>query len=148
VVFEGATVNSKVDHYVSHFCDAESANPRVQMDSHGVGATYTLQHQEHLRNIIEGYDVCIGDDEPITFDHKVPKNKPAKRKTNNSIVWRQTPKIRGQVSYWRLPQDPEIGHKCTCVRLYFLSFFEYPVVSFSGSYKEKKTRLTIMFLWF
>jgi hypothetical protein len=65
-----------------------------------------------------------------------------------SIVWRQTPKIRGQVSYWRLPQDPEIGHKCTCVRMYFLSFFEYPVVSFLGSYNEKKTRLSIMFLWF
>ncbi len=85
MVFEGVTVNSKVDHYVPHFSDAESANPRVQMAAHGVGATYTVQHQEQLRNIIEGYDVCIGDEEPIPFDHKTPKNKPAKRKTNNSM---------------------------------------------------------------
>jgi hypothetical protein len=55
------------------------------MAAHGVGATYTLQHQEQLQNIIEGYDVCIGAEEPIPFDHKTPKNKPAKRKTYNSM---------------------------------------------------------------
>jgi len=52
VVFEGVRVNSKVDHYAPHFCDAESANPRIQMAAHGVGATYTVQYQEQLRNII------------------------------------------------------------------------------------------------
>jgi hypothetical protein len=85
VVFEGVRVNSKVDHYAPHFCDAESANPRIQMAAHGVGATYTVQYQEQLRNIIEGYDIFVGDEEPISFDHKQTKTKTSKRKTNNSM---------------------------------------------------------------
>jgi hypothetical protein len=83
VVFEGVTVNSKADHFVPHFSDAAADNPRVQMAAHGAGAAYTLLHQEQLRNIIEGYDVYAGDEEPIKFDHKQPKPNAKKRKTNN-----------------------------------------------------------------
>jgi hypothetical protein len=84
VVFEGVRVNSKVDHFVPHFSDAAADNPRVQMSAHGVGAAYTLQYQEQLRNIIEGYDVFAGEEEPIKFDHKQEKAKTPRRKTNNS----------------------------------------------------------------
>ncbi len=84
VVFEGVTVNSKVHHFVPHFSDAAAENPRVQMCAHGVGAAYTLQYQDQLRTIIEGYDVYAGDEEPIKFDHKQAKAKAPRRKTNNS----------------------------------------------------------------
>ena len=74
-MFEGVVVNSKVDHYVPHFSDAESDNPRVQLAPHSIGAAYTTQYQEQLRNIIEGYDVFVGDEEPVKFDHKATKRQ-------------------------------------------------------------------------
>jgi hypothetical protein len=98
VVFEGIVVNSKLDHYVPHFSAAASDNPRVQMAAHSIEAAYTTQYQEQLRNIIEGYDVYVGDEEAVKFDHKAAKTKAGqKRKTNNSAGDSSTPELLRRV---------------------------------------------------
>ncbi len=67
VVFEGVNKNSAVDHLVPHF-DHESANPRLQLEANEVRPKYTALYEEQLRNVIEGYDVLQGEEQPINFN--------------------------------------------------------------------------------
>ena len=72
-VFEGITINSKVDHFTPLFCAETDNNPRVQLAQHSSGAEYTQLYQEQLRNIIEGYQVTAGQETPIDFETTVKK---------------------------------------------------------------------------
>ena len=75
-VFEGITINSKVDHFTPLYSAATDDNPRVQLAQHSSGAEYTTLYQEQLRNIIEGYQVTAGQEAPIDFEST--SKKPAK----------------------------------------------------------------------
>jgi hypothetical protein len=81
LVFEGITINSKVDHFTPSYCEATDNNPRVQLAASTSGAEYTLLYQEQLRNIIEGYQVTAGQETPIDFEHTT--TKPVKRRKTN-----------------------------------------------------------------
>ena len=71
-VFEGIVVNSKVDHFVPLLCSATSENPRVQLQPGTTRSEYTKTYNEQLRNIIEGYDIYEGNEQPIGFEYKRP----------------------------------------------------------------------------
>ena len=71
LVFEGITINSKVDHFTPSYCEPTDNNPRVQLAASTSGAEYTLLYQEQLRNIIEGYQVTAGQETPIDFESTV-----------------------------------------------------------------------------
>ena len=79
-VFEGIIRNSKVDHFVPMMSPATSENPRVQLQPGTTRTEYTNMYNEQLRNIIEGYDVYEGQEEPLDFEHKRPEKtrKPPK----------------------------------------------------------------------
>ncbi len=64
-MFEGAVKNSIVDHVVPHY-DQESATPRMQLGQNAK-AEYNVLYEDQLRNVIEGYDVHQGEEEPIHF---------------------------------------------------------------------------------
>jgi hypothetical protein len=69
-VFEGVVVNSKVDHFVPLIAGGNSENPRVQLQPGTTRTEYTKLYTEQLRNIIEGYDILEGQEEPISFEDK------------------------------------------------------------------------------
>ena len=81
-VFEGIIRNSKVDHSVPMMSPATSENPRVQLQPGTTRTEYTNMYNEQLRNIIEGYDVFEGQEEPLDFEHKRPEKtrKPPRTK--------------------------------------------------------------------
>ncbi len=83
-VFEGVTHNSLVDHVVPHY-DQESVNPRLQLrtDEPNVRAEYSNLYEEQLRNIIEGYEVVPGEDEPIAWTSTIEERKNIKRVHKN-----------------------------------------------------------------
>ena len=65
-VFEGIVNNSIVDHVVPHI-DGDTDEPRLQLNGQS-RAEYNNMYEEQLRNIIEGYEVFEGEEEPISFD--------------------------------------------------------------------------------
>ena len=81
MVFEGITINSKVDHFIPKYSEPTDQNPRVQLATCTSGAEYTLLYQEQLRNIIEGYTVTVGQETPIDFEATI-KQPVKSRKTN------------------------------------------------------------------
>jgi len=85
-VFEGIIRNSKVDHFVPMMSPHNSENPRVQLQPGTTRTEYTNMYYEQLRNIIEGYDVFEGQEEPLDFEHKRPEKtrKPPKPKKNSN----------------------------------------------------------------
>ena len=83
-VFEGVRHNSLVDHVVPHF-DTECVNPRLQLctDEPNVRAEYSGLYEEQLRNIIEGYEVVPGEEEPIAWTSTIEERKKIKRVPKN-----------------------------------------------------------------
>ncbi len=79
-VFEGIIRNSKVDHFVPMLSLATSDNPRVQLQPGTKRTEYTKIYNEQLRNIIEGYDVYEGQEEPLDFEDKDLKKRGNLRK--------------------------------------------------------------------
>ena len=67
-MFEGVVTNSISDHFTPHY-DAESANARMQLrtEDPNTRAEYTNLYEEQLKNIIEGYDIYAGEEEPIPW---------------------------------------------------------------------------------
>jgi hypothetical protein len=90
-VFEGIIRNSKVYHFVPMLNPATSDNPRVQLLPGTTRTEYTKIYNEHLLNIIEGYDVYEGQEEPLDFEDKIPEktHKPPKTKRNSNEVTRE-----------------------------------------------------------
>ena len=64
-MFEGCTYNSGFDHVIPHY-DRTSINPRVQLrtEKPNIRGEYTNLYEDQLKNIIEGYNVFAGDDDP------------------------------------------------------------------------------------
>ncbi len=87
-VFEGIIRNSKVDHFVPMMSPATSENPRVQLKPGTTRTEYTNMYNEQLRNIIEGYNVYEGQEEPLDFEHTRPEKtqKPPKPKTTSNEI--------------------------------------------------------------
>jgi hypothetical protein len=85
-VFEGIIRNSKVDHFVPMMSPPTSENPRVQLQPGTTRSEYTKIYNEQLRNIIEGYNVYEGQEEPLDFEDKRPEKtrKPPKTKRNST----------------------------------------------------------------
>ena len=116
-VFEGCIHNSIVDHVVPHF-DEESVNPRVQLrtEEPNVRGEYSNLYEEQLRNIIEGYDVYPGEDEPCAWNSTIAERHKAKqRQRGNRIPPHQIPIKRvkglfpsscdsGKYSNWKATQ--------------------------------------------
>jgi hypothetical protein len=63
-VFEGVMKNSIVDHVVPHY-DKDTPWPRLQLDSEKRAEYYSL-YEGQLRDIIEGYEVYEGEEDPIS----------------------------------------------------------------------------------
>jgi hypothetical protein len=106
-VFEGIILNSKVDHFVPMLSLATSTNPRVQLQPGTTRTEYTKIYNEQLRNIIEGYDVYEGQEEPLNFEEKRPEKArkiPTKKRNCNEV--KHVPGIfprgspRGKLDNW------------------------------------------------
>ena len=79
-VFEGVIKNSIVDHVTPHY-DKETPWPRLQLDSAKRDEYYKL-YEGQMRDIIEGYEVFEGEDDPIGYNSTIatrtksrPQNK-------------------------------------------------------------------------
>jgi hypothetical protein len=101
-VFEGVVVNSKVDHFVPLISGANSENPRIQLQAGTTRTEYTKLYTEQLRNIIEGYDVLEGQEEPISFENitKKPEKtrkgpKPKQGTSEVNIIPRVVKQVQG-----------------------------------------------------
>ena len=77
-MFEGCTYNSSFDHVIPHY-DRNSVNPRVQMrtEDPNIRGEYTHLYDDQLKNIIEGYNVFAGDDDPHAAPASIPKHNKA-----------------------------------------------------------------------
>ena len=78
-MFEGVITNSICDHFTPHY-DEESVNARMQLrtDEPNVRAEYSNLYEEQLKNIIEGYDIYAGEDEPIPWTSTLAERNKAK----------------------------------------------------------------------
>ena len=65
-IFEGVIKNSIMDHVTPHY-DKETPWPRLQLDNAKQDEYYKL-YEGQLRDIIEGYEVYEGEDEPIAYN--------------------------------------------------------------------------------
>lgn len=92
-VFEGIIRNSIVDHFVPMMSPATSENPRVQLKPGTTRTEYTNMYNEQLRNIIEGYNVYEGQEEPLDFEHTRPETtrKPPKTKKTSKEIPKACP---------------------------------------------------------
>jgi len=72
-----------VDHVVPHY-DMESPNPRMQLESATVRNEYSKKYEEQLRQIIEGYTIREGEEEPIAFNSTIAEREKAKPKGRNN----------------------------------------------------------------
>jgi hypothetical protein len=93
-VFEGVVKNSIVDHVVPHY-DENSANPRLQLKTDTVREEYSKLYDEQLRNIIEGYDVFHGDEDPIAFNSTTTGR--TKGRPQNKNMSSAPPVLKGHV---------------------------------------------------
>lgn len=84
-MFEGIVLNSKVDHFVPLMSSETSDNPRVQLQPGTTRMEYTKTYNEQLRNIIEGYEIYEGHEEPIDFEYERPE-KPRKGPKRNQGI--------------------------------------------------------------
>ena len=75
--------NSAVDHFLPHF-DHDNGNPRLQLEATEVRPKYTALYEEQLRNVIEGYDVIQGEEQPINF-HSTLASRTKGRATNKNM---------------------------------------------------------------
>ena len=80
-VFEGVTKNAFVDHVVPHY-DKETSWPRLQLDSERRAEYYNL-YESQCRDIIEGYDVYEGEEEPISFNSTLAQTKKIRPQNKN-----------------------------------------------------------------
>ncbi len=114
LVFEGITINSKVDHFTPSYCEATDNNPRVQLSASTSGAEYTLLYQEQLRNIIEGYQVTAGQETPIDSESTL-KQLVKRRKTNkkNQRIFGSGPRSRSDA---RGSRHVPTGFQTWCLR--------------------------------
>ena len=94
VVFEGCMKNSAVDHFAPHF-DHESSNPRLQLEATEVRPKYTAMYEEQLRNVIEGYDVVQGEEQPINFNSTLGSR--TKVRASNKNMSSAAPPVRYHV---------------------------------------------------
>jgi len=105
VVFEGVNKNSAVDHVGPHF-DHESANPRLQLEVTEVRPKYTALYEEQLRNVIEGYDVLQGEEQPINFNSTLASR--TKGRPNNKNMSTSSPPVAHHVA-GLFPKGSEAG---------------------------------------
>ena len=79
-VFEGCTYNSSFDHVIPHY-DIKSLNPRVQLrtEEPNIRGEYTHLYDDQLKNIIEGYNVFAGDDDPNAGPATIPTRNKGKQ---------------------------------------------------------------------
>ena len=101
-VFEGVIKNGFVDHYVPHY-DKETPWPRLQLDPEKRAEYYPL-YEGQLRDIIEGYDIYEGEEEPISFNSTVASNK--KSRPQNKNMSSSTPAVLKHVP-GLFPSDSE-----------------------------------------
>ena len=80
-VFEGVIKNSFVDHVVPHY-DKETPWPRLQLDIEKRNEYYSL-YEGQLRDIIEGYVIYEGEEDPISFNSTLASNKKARPQNRN-----------------------------------------------------------------
>ena len=80
-MFEGVVKNSIVDHLVPHF-DGDSVRPRYQLNTEKRNEYNTLYEQQ-MRDIIEGYDVCEGEETPISFESTVSSRTKSRPQNKN-----------------------------------------------------------------
>jgi len=80
-VFEGVVKNSIVDHLVPHF-DGDNVRPRYQLNTEKRNEYNTLYEQQ-MRDIIEGYDVCEGEETPISFESTVSSRTKSRPQNKN-----------------------------------------------------------------
>ena len=80
-VFEGVTHYSHVDHLGPHY-DEDSINPRVQLrtDVPNTRGEYTSLYEDQLKNIIEGYEVLAGEEEPIAWSSTLADRNKSKQR--------------------------------------------------------------------
>jgi hypothetical protein len=83
-----------VDHVVPHY-DEDSANPRLQLKTDTVREEYSKLYDEQLRNIIEGYDVFHGDEDPIAFNSSTTGK--TKGRPQNKNMSSAPPVLKGHV---------------------------------------------------
>jgi hypothetical protein len=82
-VLEGVTKNAFVDHVVPHY-DKETPWPRLQLDPENRAEYYSL-YEGQLRDIIEGYDIYEGEEDPISFHSTLASNKNHVHKTRTCL---------------------------------------------------------------
>ena len=83
-----------MDHVVPHY-DEDSANPRLQLKTDTVREEYSKLYDEQLRNIIEGYDVFHGNEDPITFNSSTTGK--TKGRPQNKHMSSAPPVLKGHV---------------------------------------------------
>jgi hypothetical protein len=77
-----------MDHFVPMLSPSTSENPRVQLQAATTRTEYTKIYNEQPRNIIEGYDVCEGQEQPLDFEAKRPektRKPPNKNRKSNEL---------------------------------------------------------------
>ena len=96
-VFEGVQSYSHADHLVPHY-DEESINPRVQLrtDDPNTRGEYTSLYEDQLKNIIEGYEVLAGDEEPIAWSSTIAdRNKSKQRQRQKAPLTTTIKRVQG-----------------------------------------------------
>jgi hypothetical protein len=73
----------------------DSSNPRLQLEPNARRAEYTALYEEQLRNIIEGYDVFHGDEQPISFNSTLATR--TKARASNKNMSSSTPILKHHV---------------------------------------------------
>jgi len=84
VVFEGVVKNSIVDHLVPHY-DSDAVRPRYQLNA-DKRKEYNAMYDNQLRDIIEGYEVCEGEETPISFESTVASRTKTRPQNKNMSV--------------------------------------------------------------
>ena len=80
-MFEGVVKNSIVDHLVPHF-DGDNVRPRYQLNTEKRNE-YNNLYDQQMRDIIEGYDVCEGEETPISFESTVSSRTKSRPQNKN-----------------------------------------------------------------